>query len=275
MALVTGFDRSNRRDCASRKNPLRTRLCLPTRSGISATHFLSMSKKTSNAPKSKKNEETQLLALLKKVLPKATTDADLAGKIYEAFVAELRAKNQATSFSKFCDRVPLPDLEPKTLDEVKLQFASAFSEGDVTISPNKKEKSLSVEVVLPDGSQFTKEIKVRDVPPEGSDEQEIVLKFVPFPVSLPGDPELAWLLAKRENMSPDEAGIALSKAEEEFWASKPGQKSLRDRVERNFPEFISRAPAGLLNEVGLKRHYKTPEPIRIHKGFTPQKSKKD
>ena len=203
-----------------------------------------MSKKTSSATTSKKNEETQLLALLKKVLPKATHDPELAGKIYEAIVAELRAKNQATSFVKFCNRVALPDLEAKTLDDVKLQFAAAFSEGDVTIQPNKKEKSLTVDVVLPDGSQFNTEIKVRAVAPETDEEQEIVLKFVPFPVSLPGDPELAWLLAKRENMSPDEAGIALSKAEEEFWASKAGQKMLQDRVERNFPEFISRAPAG-------------------------------
>lgn len=233
-----------------------------------------MSKKSSGPTKSKKNEETQLLALLKKVLPRATTDADLAGKIYDAFVAELRAKNQATSFVKFCDRVPLPDLESKTIEDVKLQFAAAFSEGDVTIQPNKKDKTLAVEVVLPDGSQFSIEIPVRATPPETDDEQEIVLKFVPFPVSLPGDPELTWLLAKRENMSPDEAGIALSKAEEEFWASKAGQKMLRDRVEKNFPEFISRAPAGLLSEVGLKRHYKTPEPIRIHRSFIPQKNGK-
>lgn len=230
-----------------------------------------MSKKTSNAPKSKKNEETQLLALLKQVLPKATSDAELAGKIYEAIVAQLRAKNQATSFVKFCDRIPLPDLEAKTLEDVKLQFAAAFSEGDVTIQPNKKDKSLTVEVVLPDGSQFNKEIKCRAVAPEADEEQEIVLKFVPFPVSLPGDPELAWLLAKRENMTPDEAGIALSKAEEEFWASKAGQKMLRDRVERNFPEFISRAPAGLLTELGLKRHYKMPEPIRVHRTIASQK----
>jgi hypothetical protein len=69
-------------------------------------------------------------------------------------------------------------------------------------------------------------------------------------------------LAKRENLSPEEGGIALSKIEEEFWASKTGQKLIRDRVERSFPEFIARVPAGLLNEVGLKRHYKkTPEPI--------------
>jgi len=91
----------------------------------------------------------------------------------------------------------------------------------------------------------------------------MVLKFVPFPVSLPGDQELVWFLAKRETMTPEEAGIALAKLEEDFWASKSGQKLLRDRIERNFPEFISRAPAGMLNEVGLKRHYKSPEPIKV------------
>jgi hypothetical protein len=153
-------------------------------------------------------------------------------------------------------------------------LSSAFAEGDVTIQPNKKEKSLAVEVVLPDGTQFSTAIKVRPNAPEESEEQEIVLKFAPFPVSLPGDPELTWLLAKRENMSPDEGGIALAKAEEEFWASKTGQKLQRDRVEKSFPEFIARVPAGLLTELGLKRHYKMPEPIRVHRAFVPQKSGK-
>ncbi len=233
-----------------------------------------MSKKQTSPTKAKQNEQAQLLALLKKVLPRATHDAELAGKIYQAIEAELKTKNQAASFEKFCDRIPLPDLEAKTLDDVKLQFAAAFGEGDVTIQPNKKEKTLAVEVSLPDGSQFNTEIKVRPVAAEADEEQEIVLKFVPFPVSLPGDPELAWLLAKRENLSADEAGLALAKAEEEFWASKAGQKMLRDRVERNFPEFIARAPAGLLNELGLKRHYKMPEPIRIHRTFKPEKAAK-
>jgi hypothetical protein len=233
-----------------------------------------MSKKESKSTKTKQDEQARLLALLKTVLPKATHDAELAGKIYEAIEAELRTKNRVASFQKFCDRLPLPDLEAKTVDEVKLQLAAAFGEGDVTIQPNKKNKSLAVEVSLPDGTQFNTEIKVRATPPEESEEQEVVLKFAPFPVSLPGDPELTWLLAKRENMSPDEAGIALAKAEEEFWASKPGQKMLRDRVEKSFPEFISRAPAGLLTELGLKRHYKMPEPIRVHRAFVPQKSGK-
>lgn len=233
-----------------------------------------MSEKKSNSAKSKQDEQARLLALLKKVLPKATHDPELAGKIYAAVESELRTKNRAASFQKFCDRLPLPDLEAKTLEEVKQQLAAGFGEGDVTIQPNKKEKSLAIEVVLPDGTQFNTEIKVRAVAPEADDEPEVVLKFVPCPVSLPGDPELVWLLAKRENLSPDDAGIALAKAEEEFWASKAGQKMLRDRVERSFPEFISRAPAGLLNEVGLKRHYKTPEPVRVHRAFTPAKSGK-
>lgn len=224
--------------------------------------------------KTKRNDEVQLLALLKLVLPKATHDAKLAGKIYQAVESELKAKAKAVAFEKFCDRVELPDLEAKTLDDVKLQFAAAFGEGDVTIQPNRKEKSLTVEVSLADGAQFNTEIKVRPVAKDESEDPEVTLKFVPFPVSLPGDPELAWLLAKRENLSTDEAGIALSKAEDEFWASKAGQKMLRDRVERSFPEFISRAPAGLLNEAGLKRHYKTPEAIRIHRALTPQKSRK-
>lgn len=232
---------------------------------------MSKKTKTQSATASKQKEQAQLLALLKQVLPKAAPDPAIAERIYQAIEAELKAKNQAVSFKKFCDRMPLPDLEAKTLDEVKLQLAAAFGEGDVTIQPNKKDKSLAVEVSLPDGSQFNTEIKVRATPPEESDEQEIVLKFVPFPVALPGDPELAWLLAKRENMSPDEADIALAKAEEEFWASKPGQKALRDRVEKSFPEFINRAPSGLLTELGLKRHYKTPEPIRVHRAFAPQK----
>ncbi len=213
--------------------------------------------------KPKVTNETQLLDLLKRVLPKATHDPQLAGKIYQAVEQELKAKNRAMAFEKFCTRVELPDLEPKTITEVQRQFAVSFGEGDVTLKPNRKEKSLAVEVALPDGTQFSSEIKVRPTAPDASEEQEVALKFVPFPVCLPGDKELVWLLAKRENMTPEEAGIALGKVEADFWGSKTGQKLIRDRVERSFPEFIARAPAGLLNEVGLKRHYKTPEPVKI------------
>ena len=211
-----------------------------------------------------KTTEGQLLDLLKKVLPKATPDAQLAGKIYQAVELELKAKARGSAFEKFCAKVELSDLEAKSLDEVKTQLLTSFgNDVDLTLKQNRKDKSVAVEISLPDGTQYTGQIEVN---PNGaaqtSDEQEITLKFVPFPICLPGDKELVWLMGKRENMSPDEAGIALTKAEEEFWASKTGQKLIRDRVERSFSEFIARAPAGILNERGLKRHYKTPEPIK-------------
>ena len=214
-----------------------------------------------------KAAEAQLLDLLRKVLPKATHDVQLAGKIYHAVELELKAKAKAMAFEKFCTKVELPDLEPNNIDEVKTQLAASFGDGDVTLKANRKQKSLAIEVALPDGSQFSGEIKVNPNARNGeTNEQEITLKFVPFPVCLPGDKELVWLLAKRESMSPGEAGIALSRVEEDFWASKTGQKMLRDRVERNFPEFIARVPSGMLGEVGLKRHYKTPEPIKLLSG---------
>ena len=93
--------------------------------------------------------------------------------------------------------VELPDLETKSIAEVEKQLAASFGDGDITIRPNKKEKSLTVEVSLTDGTQFTGEIKVNpNAGAEVSEEQEITLKFVPFPVCMPGDKELVWLLAK-------------------------------------------------------------------------------
>lgn len=227
-----------------------------------------MSRKTTT----KTNNEAQLLQLLKQVLPRATHDPELAGKIYSAVEAELKTKSRAVSFEKFCNQVELPDLEAKTLNDVKTQLAAAFgTAGDVTIKPDRKEKALAVEIDLPDGTQLQSRIPVRPVAPEASEEQEITLKYVACPVSLPGDPELIWLLAKRENMTADEAGMALAKLEDDFWASKTGQKLLRDRVERSFPEFISRAPAGMLADLGLKRHYKLPEAVKVLRPLPVQK----
>jgi hypothetical protein len=213
--------------------------------------------------KSKQDEQKQLLELLRTILPKVAPDPALAEKIYSAFEAELRSKNQVHSFEKFCDRIPLPDLEPKTLEEVKQQLVAGFGDADLDIQPDEEGKSVSVDVSLPDGTQFHSRIPVRPLAPEESDEQEVTLKFVSFPVSLPGDPELIWALGKRENLNGEEAAIALSKIQDDFWASKTGQKLIRDRVERSFPEFIARVPAGLLGDGGLKRHYKLPEPVKI------------
>src|SRR5258708_6188930 len=187
----------------------------------------------------KKSNEAQLLDLLKRVLPKATHDAALAGKIYQAIEVELKAKARAIAFERFCGRIELPNLEPKTIEEVKLQLEASFGDGDITIKPNKKEKSLAVEVSLPDGCQLSSEIKVGPVTATADEEQEVTLKFVPFPVCLPGDKELVWLLAKRENMTPEEAGIALSKMEPEFLGLETGPKLIPDRVERRFSGFIA------------------------------------
>jgi hypothetical protein len=213
--------------------------------------------------KPKKNDAAALLELLKSVLPKAALDPALAELVYAAVERELMNKSRALAFDKYCERMELPDLEAATLVEVQQQLATSFGGGDVTIQPNPKEKSLAVEVSLPDGTQLVKEIKVRPVSKDAEAEPEVTLKFAPFPVSLPGDPELIWSLAKRENLTAEEAAIALTKSEENFWGSKLGQKLLQDRVERSFPEFIARAPASMLTEAGLKRHYKTPEPVKI------------
>ncbi len=210
-----------------------------------------------------KATDAQLLDLLKKVLPKATHDPKLAGAIYEAVEKELKVKARATAFDKFCDKIALPDLEPKSIAEARQQLMASFGDGDVAVKPDKKAKTLAVEVSLPDGTQFSGEIKVDPNAGKEEDvEQELTLKFVPFPVCLPGDSELVWMLAKRENMTSEEAAIALGKVEEDFWGSKKGIKLLRDRVERSFPEFVARVPSGMLNEVGLKRHYKEPEALK-------------
>ncbi len=216
--------------------------------------------------KKEKNKaaEAQLLDLLKKVLPKATHDAALAGKILQAVEEELKAKARVAAFDRFCSRVELADLEPKSIEAVQAQLTQSFGDADVTLKPDRKEKTLAVEVALPDGTQFSGEIKVNPNTANGAGEdEEMKPKFAPFPVCLPGDRELVWLLAKHETMSPSEAGLALSKVEEEFWGSKTGQKLLRDRVERSFPEFIARVSGGMLSEVGLKRHHKAPEPLKL------------
>jgi hypothetical protein len=221
--------------------------------------------KKQKTAQSKKDEQVRLLELLRTILPKVAPDPVLADKIYSAFEAELRVKNRVNSFEIFCDRIPLPDLEPKTLEEVKAQLVAGFGDADLELQPDDDGKALAVDVSLPDGTQFHSRIPVRPLAPEAGDDPEVTLKFVPFPVSLPGDPELVWALAKRENLSGVEAAIALTKIEDDFWASKTGQKLIRDRVDRSFPEFIARVPAGLLNENGLKRHYKTPEPVKVLK----------
>ena len=209
----------------------------------------------------KQNQESQLLSLLKSILPKAVSDAKLAEKIYCAFEKEIGTKERAVAFEKFCKRVELPDLEKKSLDEVQKQFETTFGKDAVSIVPHPAKKAVTVEVETANGI-FESVIKVGATVQTDEGEEEVKVKFIPFPVAMPGDPELIWMLARDERMTPDEAVIALSKAQENFWESKAGQQHLRNRVERTFPEFIAKVPSKLLGELNLKRHYKEPEPIK-------------
>ncbi len=202
--------------------------------------------------------EAQFLDLLQKVLPKATNDSRLASAIFERVAEEVRLVNSLQSFEKFCAQGSLPDLEPGTVAQYEAQLLERFGEGNVTVTPTEKGDAVAVEIALPDDRKVTNRIKV--VPPGEVLEEVVKQPFVPFPVCLPEDPDLLWILARREDFGPDEAMRSLAKIEEEFWATKGGQKLLRDRVEKNFAEFISRVPAAMLADSGLKRHYKEPEP---------------
>lgn len=215
----------------------------------------------------KKSNEVQLLELLKQVLSKAAPDADLAGRIYQAVETALQARARAEAFEKFCEKLAVADLEPASLAGIQEQLNASFGEGDVSLEPDPEGNRLAVEVTLPDGSEFLSMIKVDPAAAAALEagDPEVPLKFVPFPVCLPGDPEMVWMLARHETLTPEEGGLALNRAEGDFWASKTGQRLLRKRLaERTFPEFIARVPAGMLREVGLKRHYKDPEPVKPH-----------
>lgn len=208
--------------------------------------------------KTKGLNAADFLALLEKVLPQATKDPHLASAIYEAVAKEIRLIHSIQSFEKFCEKEGLPNLEPETVSELQTQLAGNFGEANVAITPDEKGDGVAVEIALPDRTISS---KVKVLPPD-ADNGEAKVPHVPFPVSLPEDPDLVWVLARREDLAPDEAARALAKIEEEFWATKGGQKLLKERVERNFAEFIAHVPAAALTDSGLKRHYKEPEPLQ-------------
>jgi hypothetical protein len=64
--------------------------------------------------KTKSMNEAQFLALLQKVLPKATKDTHLATTIYEEVAKEVRLVKSLEAFEKFCAEGALPNLEPET-----------------------------------------------------------------------------------------------------------------------------------------------------------------
>jgi hypothetical protein len=174
--------------------------------------------------------------------------------------------NNLKSLEKLCTEGRLPNLEPDTVAELQSRLATNFGESNVTVTPAEKGDSVEVEIVLPDRT-ITNRVKV--LPPGAVDEEEVKVPYVPLPVVLPEDPELVWVLARREDLPPVEASRALAAIEEEFWETKLGLKLLKDRVEKNFFEFISRVPAGALADRGLKRMFKTPEPLHTLRRLVP------
>ena len=215
--------------------------------------------------KSKALTETQFLALLDKVLGKIMSDLNLRAAIQDEVAKEIRVINNLAAFTKFAEKGSVSDATPETVAQLQDQIAAGFG-GDATVavvSDEDNEGSLAVEITLPDRT-VSSQIKVQ---PGGGGENdgEPAAPFVPFPVTLPQDPELVWVLARRENVGPDEAARALSSIEQEFWASKGGQQRLRKGGERTFAEFVAAVPSAALLESGLKRHYKEPETIHALK----------
>ncbi len=210
--------------------------------------------------KTKGMTDAQFLDLLQKVLPEATPNPALASAIYACVAREVRLLNSVKSLEKFCTVGSLPDLEPATVQGFREQLAGNFGPENVVVEATEDGSAVAIEIALPD-RKISNRIKV--VPPGSEPEEEAKVPFVPFPVALPEDPELLWILGRREDLAPDQAAIALAGIEEEFWESKAGQKMQRDRVEKSFAEFVSRVPAAALADHGLKRHYKMPEPLKV------------
>jgi hypothetical protein len=209
--------------------------------------------------KSTKLEEARFLAVLQRILPKSIQDPHLANAIYEQVLNEMRLFKSLDSFEKFCEKGSLPDAEPATVAEFQGQLAGNFGEENVIVTPQEDGAAVAVEIALPDHIVNT---VVKVVAPGSEEEEASDAPFVPFPACLPDDPNLVWVLARRENLGPDEAVRALANIQEEFWATKKGQLLQRDGVEKSFAEFISNVPATALAESGIKRYHKDPETLK-------------
>jgi hypothetical protein len=207
--------------------------------------------------KNKGMNEAQFLALLQKVLPKTTKDPHLATAIYDEVEKEVRLQKSIVAFEKFCETGAVPDAEPATVAELQSELAGKFGEKNVAIVADENGAGLEIEIALPDRTVSSR-VKVDPAVAE----EEVKVPFVPFPVALPEDPELVWVLARLENLGPDEAMRALASIEEEFWATKKGQQLQREGTEKTFADFIIHVPASALKDSGLKRHYKAPETLK-------------
>ncbi len=232
--------------------------------------------------KSKPLTEAQFLSFLDKVLSKLLPDHHLRSKVQDAVAKEIRLARDVAAFNQFCETGSVPDLDAGTMADLQDQLAATFgSDAKVEFTaPEPKDGSgdglhgaLGVEIVLPDRT-ITSEIKVNPGA-ANADDGAPKAPFVPFPVTLPQDAENVWMLARREDLGPDEAGRALAHVEDEFWASKTGQNLQRKGGEKTFAEFVKNVPSAALLDVGLKRHYKDPETLHSLRLLNPGVSAED
>lgn len=208
--------------------------------------------------KKAKLDEVQFLFMLEKILAKTTKDPKLARAIYESVASEIRMASKLAEFEAFCEKSSLPDLTPQTIQTLQSELTATFGEENVAVTPDEEKQTLAVEITLPDRLVETA-VKIQAEP----EEEESEAPYVPFPVALETDPELIWLMARREDFGPDEAARALGLIEQEFWETKAGLKLLKEGCERSFADFILNVPAAALAESRLKRHYKQPETLKV------------
>jgi len=207
--------------------------------------------------KTKSLNESQFLALLEKALPKATDDPHLASAIFAEVTKELRLIKSLQSFEKFCEEGGLPDAKPETVADLQRELADQFGADNVELTTSQGDKSIEVVIDLPDRVVNNK-VKVD---PALAEPEPVKAPFVCFPVVLPEDPELVWVLGRREDLAPEEASRALARIETEFWETKKGVELQRGGTDKCFAEFINHVPAAMLGDCGLKRHYKDPETL--------------
>lgn len=217
--------------------------------------------------KPKNMTEAQFLELLQKVLPKATPDPRVASSIYDQVAKEMRTIQNLKLLDTFCTEGSLPNLEPATVAEFRSQLETNFGAANVAVTTAEKGDSVAVEIVLPDRKVSN---RIRVMAPGEEEAEEVKVPMVPFPVALPEDPELLWVLGRREDLSPDDAARALASIEDEFWETKTGLKLQQKGTEKTFAEFIARVPAAALADSGLKRHYKEPEPLKTLRRLAPR-----
>lgn len=207
--------------------------------------------------KTKGLNEAMFLALLEKVLP-TLVDINEASAIYDAVAKQLRQTKHLQAFDKFCETGALPDFEEDTIRQFTDELEAKFGDLNVKITPEPELKLVAVEITLPDRT-VSAEVKVDATI---ALDEELKVPFVPFPVALPDDPELVWMLARQEDLGPDEAARALAGIEAEFWETKKGLELMKKRVEKSFANFIIHVPASALKDSGLKRLFKTPETLK-------------